>query len=272
MAGAILGPLLGIAGGVIGTWNSWRNCEYESQQRLIIRSSTSFMIGLTIFFLLLFALLGFRVYGWIPNHALYAGSLISLIAIFQVLNLYWIASGIRVYKRVGEQSREKGEPVREAVQAKAEALAIQTRVVDVQGKVGYEAFRWNAAAWFGGGIGASVWMLLTGVLSIAANNATVGYISLACFLTISSVTLTLWICRQKVNAFLAYQILFGILGILVAVMLATIQFGANQELQTKLSWSPWAWALLAIFPALILQFTYIRRNFEKRMLAREFET
>ena len=116
VGGALLGSLFGIAGGVFGTWMGWKNCEYVSQQKFILRQALKYVVGFTVFGILLATLVAARQQGKIADDAVYGRLLGTLIIVSQVLNLTWIWRGIRGYKQIGDDAKLRGESIRQAAQ------------------------------------------------------------------------------------------------------------------------------------------------------------
>jgi RNA polymerase sigma factor (sigma-70 family) len=253
LSAVVLGPLIGLFGGAFGTWNSWRTCEYESQQRLIVRLTILFCSGLFFFLFLLAALVALRLNGLLENSRAYTICLAGLIIGFQVLNLGWIWYSIRSYKRVGQQSKERGEPLREYARLQRDKIVIQE-----------SAFHWNARAWFGGGLGGSCWMLISAIVAWNQGDIIPAFSMTACLAIAVAFVAGLWKCQGQVAAYTAYQLLFVGLGFVTVVMLATMQFLCGPELQNRLQWTPMAWFILLIFPAMSFQFYRMQRTFAQK--------
>lgn len=84
-----------------GTWISWKNCEYERQQRFIVRQALLFSAGLVIFLVLLEILVALRVQGARnPNDTVYGSLLVGLILGSQGFACIWIWRDIRRFKQI----------------------------------------------------------------------------------------------------------------------------------------------------------------------------
>jgi RNA polymerase sigma factor (sigma-70 family) len=267
-AGAVLGSVIGLLGGAFGTWMSWKNCEYESQQKFILREALKYVVALAVFMVVLSALIYARTQGLINNNTLYASLLVGFILGFQVLNLFWILSTNRKYKRLGEQARANGEPLREPARQKIEQVKQLTRVTRADGSVGYEAFRWNASAWFGSSLGSICWMLPLSAIVLWHGSFMVGGIVGICFVTGLVFAFGLWRVRNRINAYRAFQLLVWFVFALALIVFSVEQFLADPATQAASQWTAWGWLCLLIFPLLSLQFFWIRRRFEKEMLNR----
>jgi len=115
VAGSLIGSFIGLAGGLFGTWMTWKNCEYVSQQRFVVRQTMLYLILLGIFGLLLAMLIAARNQGQIQGDG-YLGFYISLMLGFQAMNLLWIWRTIVGYQQVAKRARLQGEPIRLSVE------------------------------------------------------------------------------------------------------------------------------------------------------------
>jgi RNA polymerase sigma factor (sigma-70 family) len=115
VAGSLIGSFVGLAGGLFGSWMSWKNCEYVSQQRFVVRQIVLYLILMGIFCLLLAMLIAARNQGQIGGDG-YSGFYLFLMLGFQALNFLWIWRTIVGYKKVADRARLQGEPIRLPVQ------------------------------------------------------------------------------------------------------------------------------------------------------------
>lgn len=265
VGGAVFGSLIGIAGGVFGTWMSWKNCVYESQQKFILRQALLFLAGFIVFGTLLTVLVAARMQGAIANDTVYGSLLVGLILGSQGLSFAWMWRGIRGYKRIGKEAKLQGESMRQSARNRIEQIRELTRVTYADGRVTYEAFRWNAGGWFGSCFGASAWMI-----PLTAAACWFGSISMAiltCFNFLFAVVFAfiVWRLRQRMDAYVAFQNLVVVMCLMTIIVLAGIQFLGNSETQQYVQWSPWAWCILLMFPLLSLQFWWMRRSFQRDM-------
>lgn len=271
IGGALFGSLLGIAGGIFGTWMSWKNCEYESQQRFVLRQSLIFLAGLIVFFILLEILVTMRVRGAIANDSVYGSLLVGLILGSQGLGFVWMWREIRGYKWIGLEAKSQGEPMRPSAQQRIDRIREQTQVIHVNGSVTYEAFRWNAAGWFGSCFGASAWMI-----PLAAGGFWYGAISMAiigCLTVffIFALAFIFWRMRERIDAYMALQILVVLTFGTTIINFAGIQFLSNSQTQAFAQWTPWVWCLLLLFPLISVQFWWMRRSFQRDMQGWQLE-
>ena len=263
IGGAVFGPLIGIAGGIFGTWMSWKNCEYESQQRYIVRQTLLFSAGLVIFLVLLEILVTLRVQGAIPNDTVYGSLLVGLILGSQGLACVWIWRDIRGFKQIGLEAKLRGEPMRQPAQQRINQIRQQAQVVHADGRVSYEAFRWNAGGWFGSCIGATAWMMPLAAGAFWYGAISMGILACVSIVFIAVVAFLFWRLRERIDAYAAFQILLVLTFIATLINFAGIQFMSNAETLKFLHWTPWAWCMLALFPLLSLQFWWIRRSFQR---------
>ena len=70
---------------------------------------------------------------------------------------------------------------------------------------------WNAGGWFGGQIGATMWILIAGILTLV-RDLTTGLIVVCLFASANVVGLFLWVSRQ-LSCYASTQILIGFSGV-----------------------------------------------------------
>ena len=112
-------------------------------------------------------------------------------------------------------------------------------------KRGPGQFLWNLSGWFGGQIGATLWLILLGCLLLAQGEL-VGAVAVALGLLSNGVGLLLWRRRQTMSPYWALQVLLGVAGLSAAVSLAAISVAGS-----SFDASSAFWYLLAC-PALML--------------------
>ncbi|WP_197167752.1 RNA polymerase sigma factor [Neorhodopirellula pilleata] len=269
LAGSVLGPLIGLAGGAFGTWMSWKNCEYERQQKFIVRQTLLFVAGLVVFLLLLGLLVMARTRGFVESNTRFGMLLIGLLVLTQAINCVWIWRGVRGYKRIADQAKADGEPVRESVRLQREAVRLQTQVTADDGRVTHKAFRWNAGGWFGSGLGASVWMLPLAFAAVWFGSTMFASLMVACYLAVVVLVVALWRRRQVVHAYTALQTLIAWIGFQTILVLGGIQFLANPRTREFAQWTPWSWLVLLMFPVIALQLWWTRKSFQRHMQGSE---
>ena len=71
--------------------------------------------------------------------------------------------------------------------------------------------QWNAGGWFGGQIGATLWILVAGILT-SVRDLTTGIIVMGLFVCANVVGLFLW-RRRKLSCYTSTQILIGLSGV-----------------------------------------------------------
>jgi hypothetical protein len=114
-------------------------------------------------------------------------------------------------------------------------------------------YQWNRAAWFGGQIGTTAW-LLVGSAVLAREAREVAVVWLACFLAANAVGSSLWSRRRRLRPFPAIQIGFlvcGLSGVLALVSLHILRPGlrATRPAGVQLRDEP---GLIPAFLALVL--------------------
>jgi hypothetical protein len=265
MGGAILGSLMGIAGGVLGTWMTWKNCEYESQQKFVVSQALRYTVGFAVFGLLLAILFALRQQRIIVDETVYGRLFITLIVVSQVFNFAWILGCIRGYNQIAVKARLQGEPIRHVAQQQLDAVRKQTQITNSDGSITYAAFRWNAGGWFGSCAGATAWMLP--LIAIAFWNGSLLFATICCltFLMTVSGALLAWRFRDRLNPYAAIQLLIGWGFLITSIVLAGLQFLGDSDTQKSAQWTPWLWCILFMFPILSLKAWWIRRSFDRKM-------
>lgn len=109
-AGALLGVLGGVGGGLLGTFMGWRHARFQSQRKLIVRAVLGFLALIGLFMVCLHGLLN-NYFGVETNTPTYAVCLVVLILGFQasfVVKFVWL---FFAWKKVTRIASENGEPV-----------------------------------------------------------------------------------------------------------------------------------------------------------------
>ena len=268
LGGAIFGSLIGIAGGAFGSWMSWRNAEFKSQQRFIVRSLIYYCIGLLIFMLLMPLLVKLKLNGTLSNQVYWPLFGILMTSAF-LLNGVWIWWVITSYKRIGREAREAGEPVRQEVASQLAAFRDRARHVGDDGTISYEAFRWNGGAWWGTTLGGTCWMIPFAIILAVHGDWAAAVIVSICAVLAATGGIVMWQQRSRIKALPALQWMILILGILTTIILATVSTLASTPSKLALHWSPWVWGLLVLFPLMSLSFLMTQRQAEKELRERD---
>lgn len=265
---AVLGSLIGIMGGAFGSWMSWKNAEHKSQQRFIAHSALHYSIAMFVFLSLMVVLVSLRLNELRDNRTYilaYGGLMITGFT----LNGIWMWRTIAGYRRVEREAKESGEPKRPEVAERLVAFREQARTVRADGTVGYEAFSWNISGWFGAMLGSTAWMLPVAAILLMERDARAAVIVSACCAFALTCTVLFWKQRSRVMARHAVHWMNLILAILTTTVLTTLQFLTSAAALTALEWTPWAWCILLLFPALALHFYWMQRDTEKNLSAQE---
>jgi hypothetical protein len=119
---------------------------------------------------------------------------------------------------------------------------------EYQGKPGPGRFQWSRGGWFGGQIGATLWVLLLGVLMLDRGRAT-GAVVLALGLGVNALGAWLWRGRHEREPYPAIQLLLGACAgvAVVSVWLASAADSANEGFAPSLP-------VLLVYPGLMLLF------------------
>ncbi len=269
---AMFGSLLGLLGGSFGAWMAWKNCEFECQQKFVLQHLRFYAYAILVFFALLLLLIYARVRFWVENSSLYVGLLAALILGFQVLNVFWIIRWNREYRRLGEQAKAAGLPMRASVRHQMEQNRQWFQTLDSDGVVRQMAFRWSAGAWFGSSLGCIFWMVPLSTVAFWHGSFATGLLTCVCFLVGLIFSWAMWLSREHLPAYLANQLLIATTFCLTTLIFFALHFWSNPATQTAARWAPWCWLLLLMFPALSLQFFWIRRSVEKQNHGSNAET
>jgi hypothetical protein len=118
--------------------------------------------------------------------------------------------------------------------------------------------QWNAGGWFGGQIGATVWMLVATVLA-GIRNVPVGLTLLVLFAVPNLIGLALWKGR-RLSCYASTQLLIavsGVCGLLAIYVLDKANAWAQIQTGAAVSASSTYWLLTAVYGGLLLLF-YLR--------------
>ncbi|HKJ23596.1 MAG TPA: hypothetical protein VKB65_02150 [Myxococcota bacterium] len=119
--------------------------------------------------------------------------------------------------------------------------------MELQGKPGPGRFQWSRGGWFGAQIGATVWLLLLGVLMLDRGRSS-GAVVLALGLAVNGLGVWLWRARHEREPYPSIQILLGACAVaaVASVLLAStadLEGGFTPSLPTLLVYP----GLMAIF-------------------------
>ncbi len=106
-------------------------------------------------------------------------------------------------------------------------------------------FRWNAGGWFGGQLGATLWMGLLGVLTLP-RHPVAGAAVLGLALAANGVGVALWRRRASLAAYPAVQLLIAVCG--VAALGSVLVLRAAGSVHSSQVWlAPLAYPVLMLF-------------------------
>lgn len=93
---------------------------------------------------------------------------------------------------------------------------------------------------------------------------------LSCCL-VAAFALITWHLRERLDAYLAVQILVVVAFLTTINVFISLQFLSNPATRAFAQWSPWVWCLLLLFPLISLRFWWMRRSFEREMVNRQID-
>ena len=117
-----------------------------------------------------------------------------------------------------------------------------------QPALGNGSLQWNASRWFGSLAGATLW-LLAGGLAFLGISAPVAVTWLICFLAVNAVGLALWLRRDALRPYWAFQILLASATISAVVAIATLDVCNPRGGPVAAGWP--AYLATGVFPALM---------------------
>ena len=117
------------------------------------------------------------------------------------------------------------------------------------------AFSWNAGGWFGGQVGATLWLGILGAL-LALQDLTGGLVALGAWAVPNVLGIRLWRQRARRDAYASLQLLIAVAGLCalaaVAFLSARSAYVGLMERHGTQTWS--VFAALLVYPAIMLQF------------------
>jgi hypothetical protein len=120
------------------------------------------------------------------------------------------------------------------------------------------AFQWSRGGWFGGQLGATLWLVLLGV-ALLARSQPVGIVLVVLGLVPNAVGLALWRRRDTLPPYPAVQILLAVCGVSAGLALLGV---ALAGLPPSSAGPPSAWLLL-MYPGL-MAFLHLRERAARR--------
>jgi hypothetical protein len=121
--------------------------------------------------------------------------------------------------------------------------------MQLQGRRGEGAFQWNRGGWFGSQLGATLWLVLLGVMLLGRSEPVGGLVLLSGILP-NAVGLVLWRRRETLAPYPAIQALIAVCGLGALAALLSIGTAGIAMSSSEL---PSGWLLL-MYPGLMLAF------------------
>jgi hypothetical protein len=122
-------------------------------------------------------------------------------------------------------------------------------------KLGPGHFQWYAGGWFGAQFGATLWILLSGLVFVRSEPLLAALL-VACSVAANLIGVALWSLRGRFLPYPALQCLVGSMGIsAAAALIITDVFGRLSELEPRLADSPSGpYGLLVLYPLMMIIF------------------
>lgn len=132
-------------------------------------------------------------------------------------------------------------------------------------RVGPGRFQWNAGAWFGAGIGASMW--LAGAAAVLMReNVTASVVAMACFLVPNVAGIALFLRRDRVAPYPALQLLVLLIGLAsMAFIVYLNRVGLAAAVDRRLGFGERGFILVPVlFAGLLAWFHAMERSARKK--------
>ncbi len=126
-------------------------------------------------------------------------------------------------------------------------------------KQGTGRLQWSVG-WFGAQVGSSCWLLIAGV-GAAARYPQLSALMIGCFLIPNIFGTVLWFKRDRVDPYVAYQLLLLVLLVATAAALLGADYlGVLGALDRRFQNPRDMYWILCLFPALMLALRYLNRR------------
>jgi hypothetical protein len=117
--------------------------------------------------------------------------------------------------------------------------------------------KWNAGAWYGTQIGATIWLLALSILFFPTVRPLAG-IFLTCFLVPNIIGYLMWGWRRTLPAYPCYQVLILLIGLSGLVAFLAADFGGYMSLiEPRMGTPRFVYLSLLAFPAIMLFFHFL---------------
>lgn len=248
--GAIAGPAIGLAGGGLGAWSSWKNASYQSQRQFIVRQTIVYLLAAGGFAglggLLYFVTYSDIAEGWISKSFAVA-CWVVLLVLFQVWNGIWMIRVIRRDRWIVDEAVRTNEPLLPG------AKPLRAHEEPASTKAANGAI--TASGWFGGIIGGSLWMLIATIILFLHQSAVSAAVVVAAFTSCNVAGVLVW-QKRDFRGQTGGKSLCSILGVCTSIAFLAIEFLATPAAKANLQWSPPVWLVLLIFPVLYWRFAW----------------
>ena len=117
--------------------------------------------------------------------------------------------------------------------------------------------QWNAGGWFGGQVGATLWMLISGALT-AVRDLSTGLTVIALFACANVVGLTLWL-RRRLSCYASIQLLLavsGICGLTTVYLLENKNLWSRNQTGGQVTALSTYWIIVLVFGGIMLMFHF----------------
>ena len=119
-------------------------------------------------------------------------------------------------------------------------------------KQGTGRIQWTTPGWFGAQIGGSCWLVVTGVM-LLEKSTLAGALMLGCFFLPNLIGLTIWMKREAIDPYRAFQSLILVLLISSGVAIAGVDLlGFLDQLDPRLENPRMLYLMLLVYPAVMI--------------------
>jgi hypothetical protein len=126
------------------------------------------------------------------------------------------------------------------------------------------AFSWNAWGWFGTQLGATLWMLILGVV-LLSKDSLAALVNVGGFVVLNAWGLCLWQSRERLSAHAGFQRLLGASSVVIAFVVVVNNSRGSSQPRVPGAWvsTYLPYWVIAVAPALMLLFFLLERQMKR---------